>query len=263
MLKFAANLSMLFTEAPFLDRFDVAARAGFSAVEFLFPYDYEASQIAARLQRNALELVLFNLPPGDWNGGERGISIFPDRRDEFRAGVATAVDYAKSLGCKKLHCLAGVAPSEGDSAQMLETYVDNLRYAAGALRAIGATLLIEPINTRDIPNYYLTSCQQARDVIERVGAPNLRLQFDAYHTHMMGGSAADLAAANFDIIQHVQIADAPGRREPGTGVINFASLFRRLEALGYEGWIGCEYRPSSSTVESLSWLRERREFQPT
>jgi hydroxypyruvate isomerase len=255
-MKFAANLSMLFTESPFLERFALAARAGFRGVEFLSPYEHDAADIADRLNAHALELALFNLPPGDWAGGERGIAIFQERQNEFRNGVALAVQYAKALDCERLHCLAGIAPIDANSETLLGTYIENLRFAAGEMRAIGATLLIEPINTRDAPGYFLTSCAQARDVISRVGAPNLRLQFDAYHAHIMEGQVAELAASSFDLIRHVQIADAPGRHEPGTGEIDFAELLSRLDALGYAGWIGCEYKPRFTTADGLSWFHD-------
>jgi hydroxypyruvate isomerase len=254
MPKFAANLSMLFTEAPFLDRFEAAAQAGFRGVEFLFPYEHDARDIAAQLGTNGLEQVLFNLPAGDWAGGERGIAIFANRRDEFRDGVQRAIDYAKALRCPQLHCLAGNAPDGADHAALNQTYIENLRFAADQLAKAGLSLLIEPINTRDMPGYFLTRTAQARDVIASIGAQNVFLQYDAYHMHIMEGGLLATTARNLDAIGHVQIADAPGRHEPGTGDIDFAELFEHLDRIGYAGWIGCEYRPRTTTADSLAWM---------
>jgi hydroxypyruvate isomerase len=255
MPRFAANLSMLFTELPFLDRFEAAASAGFKGVEFLFPYDYEADDLAARLKANGLKQVLFNLSAGNWNAGERGIAIYPDMTDEFKGSVARAIRYAKALGCTRLHCLAGTAPATADHRALRKTYVDNLRFAAQALAGEGLTLLIEPINTRDVPNYFLNTTAKAADIIESVGAPNLKLQYDIYHMQIMEGDLAPTISKYLSHIAHVQIADTPGRHEPGTGEINFPFLFDHLDRIGYEGWVGCEYKPLTSTYDSLAWFR--------
>lgn len=255
MPKFAANLSMLFTELPFLDRFDAAASAGFEGVEFLFPYDYDADDLASRLKANGLTQVLFNLPPGNWAQGDRGIAIYPNLVGEFRESVARAVKYAKVLGCTQLHCLAGTAPVGADHRAMRKTYVENLAFAARALADEGMTLLIEAINTRDISGYFLNSTAKAVDVIESVAAPNLRLQYDVYHMQIMEGDLAPTIDKYLAHIGHVQIADTPGRHEPGTGEINFPFIFDHLDRVGYRGWIGCEYKPRGSTYDSLHWFR--------
>ena len=257
MPKFAANLSLMFTELPFLQRFGAASRAGFKGVEFLFPYEHTPEAIAAELRAHDLQQVLFNMPPGNWEAGERGIAIFPDRRTEFRAGLDAAIDYAKALCCRHVHCLAGIAPPERSHAELFATYLENLKCAADALARHDLTLLIEPINTRDMPGYFLHATETAGEVIRAVGAPNLRLQYDVYHMHIMEGDAGAFIARHLDLIAHIQIADAPGRHEPGTGEIDFGSLFRHLDALPYEGWVGCEYRPRTTTLESLTWLRNR------
>ena len=251
MPTFCANLSLMFTELPFLDRFEASRRAGFSGVEFMFPYDVSAAEIAGRLQANGLDQVLFNLPPGDWAGGERGIAALPDRVDEFRAGVATALDYALALGCKQVHCLAGIA----SGAQAHDTYLANLRVAAEAFGKHGIDVLIEPINTRDIPGYFLTGTQQALAVISSVGAANLRLQYDCYHMQIMEGDLTPTIERLLPSIGHIQIADTPGRHEPGTGEINYAFVFEHLDKIGYRGWVGCEYRPLAATQDGLGWFK--------
>jgi hydroxypyruvate isomerase len=256
MPKFAANLSMLFTELPFLDRFEAAASAGFTGVEFLFPYDYEAEDIAARLKANGLTLALFNLPAGNWDAGERGITIYPNTVAEFRGGVARAVRYAKALGCTQLHCLAGTAPVGAEHRAMRKTYIDNLGFAAQALADEGMTLLIEPINTRDVRGYFLDTTAKAADIIESVGAENLRLQYDCYHMQIMEGDLTPTIDKYLSLIAHVQIADTPGRHEPGTGEINFPFVLDHLDRVGYRGWVGCEYRPRTSTYDSLAWFRK-------
>ncbi len=255
MPKFAANLSLLFTEAPFLERFGLAAGAGFTGVEFLFPYEFDAADIAARLAAHDLTQVLFNLPPGDWAAGERGIACLPDRVREFRDGVARALDYAKALACPRLHCLAGFMPPGADPLEARQTYIENLRSAASTLRDDGIQLLIEPINTRDMPGYFLTGTGQALDVIAGVGADNIALQYDCYHMHIMEGRVAETIARHLDKIAHIQIADAPGRHEPGTGEIDYPALFTHIDQIGYTGWVGCEYKPKTTTAESLMWFR--------
>ncbi len=254
MPRFAANLTMLFNELPFLERFEAAAKAGFQAVEYLFPYEHEVGLIVDALRRHGLVQVLHNLPAGNWAAGERGIACLPGREEEFRAGVEAAIRYATALGCTRLNCLAGIALSGFDREQIERTLIDNLRFAAARLRASGIRLLIEPVNTRDIPGFFLTGTRQARQIIEACGSDNLRIQYDVYHAQIMEGDLAHTIAANFDLIEHVQIADNPGRHEPGTGEINYRFLFRHLDTLGYAGWVGCEYKPRRRTFEGLDWL---------
>ncbi|KFI06436.1 hydroxypyruvate isomerase [Massilia sp. BSC265] len=258
MPKFAANLSLLFNELPFLDRFAAARAAGFEAVEFLFPYAFDTEQIAARLRRYGLELVLHNLPAGDWTAGERGLACDPRRSAEFQDGVGLALDYALELGVRRLHCLAGRLPPNVTQERARAAYVANLRHAAARCREHGITLLIEPINDRDMPGYFLTGTRQAVAIIEEVGAPNLALQYDIYHMQRMEGELAETIRRYLPLIRHVQLADVPGRHQPGTGEINFPFLFRLLDELGYEGWIGCEYLPQGDTVASLGWLEDER-----
>jgi hydroxypyruvate isomerase len=254
--KFAANLSMLFTDAPLLERFERAARAGFTAVEIQFPYDTSAERLQQALLRNKLALVLHNLPAGDWSAGERGIACHPDRVEEFRKGVDTALAYAAALGAPQLNCLAGIKPENVPADTAHRVLVDNLRYAARKLKAQGLKLLIEPINTYDIPGFFLNGTRQALALIEEVGADNLFLQYDVYHMQRMEGELANTLAAHLDKIAHVQIADNPGRHEPGTGEINFGFLFAHLDRIGYKGWVGCEYRPTTATEASLGWLKQ-------
>ena len=253
MPRFAANLTMLFNEVPFLDRFQAAAEAGFEGVEYLFPYDFEAEELAHRLQRHGLKQVLHNLPAGDWAAGERGIGCLPGREEEFRDGVARAIRYATALECPLVNCLAGLTPANADPQQLEATFVSNLRYAAAELKNAGIGLLIEPINVRDIPGFFLTGTKQARRIIEAVGSDNLFIQYDIYHMQIMEGDLARTIEANLDLIPHIQLADNPGRNEPGTGEINFDFLFRHLDELGYAGWIGCEYKPKTTASEGLDW----------
>ncbi len=255
MPKFAANLSMLFTELPFIERFAAAAGAGFEGIEFLFPYAFQADELARHLTENRQRQVLFNMPPGDWDAGERGLACLSDRREEFRDGVAAALDYARALGCRQVHCMAGLAPADADGDACRNTYVDNLRFAAQASLADGIKVLIEPINTRDMPGYFLNRTEQAIGIIADVGMPNVALQFDCYHMHIMEGDVAAALERHLATIAHVQIADAPGRHEPGTGEINYHDIFRHLDNIGYGGWVGCEYRPKSDTLASLSWMK--------
>lgn len=255
MPKFAANLSMLFTEHDFLDRFAAAADAGFKGVEFLFPYDHDPDVLARLLDRHGLEQVLFNLSPGDWAAGDRGMAIYGPMQAAFRQSVTEALRFAKALNCQRVHCLAGIVPAGGDQLALRQTYIDNLSYAADALAGDGISLLIEPINTRDIPGYFLNATATALDIIEEVGAPNLALQYDIYHMQIMEGDLAPTLSRHIDRIAHVQIADTPGRHEPGSGEINFPFLFDHLDALGYGGWVGCEYRPQTTTDASLAWHR--------
>lgn len=255
MPQFAANLTMLFNEVPFLDRFERAAKAGFSAVEFLFPYAYAASDIKARLDAHKLSLVLHNLPAGDWDAGERGIACLPGREDEFRAGVGKAIEYAKVLGVKQLNCLAGKAPLGTDEALLRKTFVTNLRFAASELGKAGLRLLIEPINTYDIAGFYLHRTSHALEILNEVGADNLSIQYDIYHAQRMEGELLHTIQKNLARIGHIQLADNPGRNEPGTGEINYPFLLEHLDRIGYSGWIGCEYKPATTTEVGLGWLK--------
>ena len=258
MPQFAANLTMLFTEVPFLDRFERAARAGFTAVEFLFPYAFPTAEIKARLAANRLKLVLHNLPAGDWDAGERGIACLPDRVDDFRAGVAQAIEVGSALGVPQINCLAGKAPMGATDELLRKTFVANLRFAAAELKKAGIKLLIEPINTFDIPGFWLNRTAQALSVIDEVDSGNLFLQYDAYHAQRMEGELVATIEKNLARIAHIQIADNPGRHEPGTGEINHDFLFAQLDRMGYRGWIGCEYKPAASTEAGLGWLERAR-----
>ena len=253
MTKLAANLTMLFTELPFLERFGAAAKAGFKGVEFLFPYAFRAEEISDKLQTYGLELVLHNLPAGNWEAGERGIACHPDRISEFKEGVEEAVRYAKILGVKQLNCLVGIAPSGVSQDDLKATVVSNLKFAADKLQVAGIRLLIEPINTFDIPGFYLSGTHQALDLIAATGSDNIFVQYDIYHMQRMEGELASSIKANLARIAHVQLADNPGRFEPGTGEINYRFLFSFLDEIGYDGWIGCEYKPKAGTVEGLGW----------
>jgi hydroxypyruvate isomerase len=258
--RFAANLTMLFGEVEFLDRFALAARAGFRGVEYLFPYGHDKRELAEKLQRHELTQVLHNLPPGDWDRGERGIACLPGREREFQDGVGDAIEYATALGCRQVNCLAGIAPASAAPEVLRATFVENLRFAARALGDAGIKLLIEPINSiRDIPGFYLDRSAQALDIISEVGSDNLYLQYDVYHMHVMGEEMPATIERHLARIAHVQIADDPGRHEPGTGSIDFAFLFRLFDRIGYAGWIGCEYKPSTTTDAALEWLEEYRQ----
>ena len=254
MPRFAANLTMLFGEVPFLDRFEAAARAGFRGVEYPFPYEWPAAELRARLDRHGLVQALHNLPAGDWGKGERGIACLPGRVEEFRAGVARAAEYAAALGCPRVNCLAGIAPAGADPARLRETLVGNLRFAAARLGDAGIRLLVEPINTRDMPGFFLHRTAQALSVLDEVGAPEVGLQYDAYHMQVMEGDLARTLEGCLPRIGHVQIADVPGRHEPGTGEIHYPFLFALLDRLGYAGWVGCEYRPAGTPVGGLGWF---------
>ena len=253
MPKLAANLTMLWNERDFVDRFDAASKAGFRGVEYLFPYAYPKDLLAERLARNDLVQVLHNLPAGDWGKGERGIACDPRRVGEFQEGVGLAIDYAKALGCRQVNCLAGIAPAGVDDETVRATFVANLRFAAEKLGAAGIRLLIEPINTFDIPGFWLSHTRQALDVIRDTGSSNVYLQYDIYHMQRMEGELASTIKANLSRIAHLQLADNPGRNEPGTGEINYRFLFGFVDSIGYDGWIGCEYKPRGSTDEGLGW----------
>ena len=255
MPKFAANLSFIFQEVGFLDRFAAAAACGFKAVEYLSPYDHPPGAIAEQLNRHGLEQALFNMPPGDWTAGERGIGALPGRQQEFRDGIETALAYAAATKCRTLHAMAGLWPEGGEREEAERVYLGNLRYAADRLASEGLTVVIEPINTRDIPGYFLNTTTQAMSIIERVGRPNLKLQLDLYHVQIMEGDLAHRIRALAGHYPHVQIAGNPGRHEPDIGEINYPFLFDLLDELGYAGWVGCEYRPKGETRAGLGWAK--------
>jgi len=249
---------MLYGEHGFLDRFAAAAADGFRAVEYLGPYDETPEAVARALTENGLTQALFNLPSGDWAGGERGIGGLPGREAEFRSGVARAIDYAGVLGCRQVNCLAGIAP-KGEASAHEAVLIENLKFAADALGAEGIRLLLEPINTRDIPGFLVTGTDQALRIMDAVGSGNLWLQYDFYHMQIMQGDLIPTFEALQDRIAHVQIADNPGRHEPGTGEIHHPYLFESLDRLGYDGWVGCEYKPAAGTSDGLGWMKPWRE----
>lgn len=255
MPKFAANLTMMFNEVPFPQRFAAAAKAGFSAVEFLFPYDHAPAEVAGWLKTAGLKNVLFNMPPGDWAAGERGIASIPGLEKEFRAGVARAIEYAKALATPCIHAMAGLMPARADRQRHREVFVANLRYAAKALAEEGRTLLIEPINSRDIPGYFLNTQAEAHAIREEVGAPNLKVQMDFYHAQIVEGDLSVTLKKHIGHVGHVQIASVPDRHEPDEGEIDYRHIFRLLDDLGYAGWVGCEYRPRGRTEDGLGWLK--------
>jgi hydroxypyruvate isomerase len=253
MPRFAANLSMMFNEVPFLERFARARAAGFEAVEFLFPYEHPAQEVARALRDAGLEQALFNMPPGNWNEGERGIAGLPGREIEFEAGIDTALEYARALDCPRLHCMAGLIPLGVDPAEAERVYLRNIEVAARRLAVDGRTLLIEPINHRDMPGYLLSRQDHARGIVKRCGQDNLRIQFDVYHCQIVHGDLTHWLEVQMPLIGHVQIADVPQRHEPGTGEINYRHVFATLDRLGYDGWVGCEYRPAGVTEDGLAW----------
>ncbi|MFT9091685.1 MAG: hydroxypyruvate isomerase [Gluconacetobacter sp.] len=255
MPQFAANLTMLFTEVPFLEGFAAARAAGFEAVEFLFPYDFDKQELAALLKKHRLRLVLHNLPAGDWGAGERGIGCHPDRTADFRAGVDRAIAYATALSCPQVNCLAGILPTGVPAEAARATLIDNLRYAAEKLEAADIGLLLEPVNSRDIPGFLVDRTAPALEIIAAVGSANLKLQYDIYHAQVMEGDLARTIETHFARIGHIQLADNPGRHEPGTGEINYGFLFRHIDRLGYTGWIGCEYKPLTTTTAGLDWFQ--------
>ncbi len=253
MTKLAANLSMMFNEVDFLDRFEAAAKAGFKGVEYLFPYDYPAEQIKEKLDQHGLEQVLFDFPAGDWAAGERGIGSLPDRVGEFQDGVGTAVEYAKALGCERLTVLAGKCVSGVSNMKMQETLIENLKFAAKAVSGTNITVLLEAINTVDIPGYSVTGTGQSRAAVEAAESSSVKVQYDIYHMQIMEGDVTRTIDANFDVIGHYQLADNPGRHEPGTGELNYDFLLPYLDEKGYDGWVGCEYAPAGDTVAGLGW----------
>ena len=253
MPRFAANLSMLFNELPFLQRFSKAAAAGFKGVEYLFPYEFSKDVLASYLNKNELEQVLFNMPPGDWDAGERGLACIPGREAEFNDGLEAALEYANALGCHRLHMMAGIVPENTQPQNAQETYIRNLSAAASACRAHNITVLIEPINLRDMPGYFLHHQAQAVNLIQLVGEANIALQMDIYHCQMSQGDLSRHLHDNFEHIGHFQIAGVPGRHEPDNGEIHYPYLFDAIDALGYTGWIGCEYRPATQASDGLAW----------
>lgn len=258
MPKFAANLSMMFNEVPFPERFAAAANAGFKGVEFLFPYDYTPAEVAGWLKENKLENALFNLPPGDFAAGERGIASLPGREQEFRDGVAKAIEYALALGTPKVHCMAGLFPAGADRAKHRAVYVENVRYAAQEMAKHGRMLVIEPINPRDIPGYFINTQAEGHAICKEIGLPNLKVQMDFYHCQIVEGDLTMTFKNNFVGIGHVQIASVPTRNEPDQGEINYRHIFKLLDEMGYDGWVGCEYRPRGRTEEGLGWLEALR-----
>jgi hydroxypyruvate isomerase len=256
VLKFSANLSFLYPELGFLERFAAAAMDGFGAVEYLGPYAETKEVVAATLHANGLEQALFNVPSGDWAGGERGIACLPDRVEEFRAGVLTALDYAAALKCPMVNVISGLVPDGADVNAIEATLVENLRWAAPRCADAGVKLLIEPINTRDIPGFFLTTTKHAERILSMVGSDNVYIQYDLYHMQVMQGDLVPTYARLRDRIAHIQIADNPGRNEPGSGEINYPFVFAQIEKLGYDGWVGCEYKPRAGTTAGLDWMRQ-------
>ncbi|MGK7866110.1 2-oxo-tetronate isomerase [Falsiroseomonas sp. E2-1-a20] len=259
MPRFAANISLMFTELPFLDRFGAAAEAGFKAVEFLFPYDFPAAEIATRLKDNGLSHVLFNGPPGDWNQGERGQAALPGRQAEFREGFRKALDYAAALECPRIHVMSGLAPAGVPHDTMTATLAANLAWAAEQAAPAGVKPVIEPINHRDIPGFFLNTTDQAAAIIEAIGPEKVGMQFDLYHCQITEGDIVKRVERHLPLIAHMQVADNPGRNEPGTGEVNWDFVFKRIDALGFRGWIGCEYRPAGETVAGLGWFAPFRD----
>ena len=255
MPKFSANLTMLFNEVEFLNRFGAAAKAGFRAVEFLLPYAHEKTQLIDVVQKDNLQVVLFNMPAGDWSAGDRGMACDPARAGEYQEGVGTAIDYALALGCKQIHCMAGLKPRGVSEEKMRDAYIASLQFAGTELAKHGMKLLIEAINTRDMPGYYLNSSRQAFDIMHYANVPNLSFQYDIYHLQIMEGDLAPTIEKHLAKIGHIQLADTPGRHEPGTGEINYNFLLPHLDKIGYRGWIGCEYRPATTTEAGLGWLK--------
>ena len=255
MPRFAANLTMMYPEHMFLERFAAAARDGFKAVEFLFPYEHAAAEIRSRLDAHGLELALFNAPPGDWAKGERGIASRPGREEEFRGSIGRALEYARVLGNQRLHVMAGLIGPEENRVRHREVYLRNLAHAAREAAALGITVLIEPINTRDIPGFFLNRQDDAHAICAELAAPNLQVQMDLYHCQIVEGDLATKIRRHIEGVGHIQIAGVPERHEPSLGEVNYPYLFELIDSLGYAGWIGCEYRPRRGTSEGLAWIR--------
>jgi hydroxypyruvate isomerase len=254
MPRFAANLSMMFNEVPFLDRFALAAKAGFKGVEFLFPYEHPAAEIAARLKDNGLQQVLFNAPAGDFAKGERGMAAIPGKQAAFRDSIKMALEYATTLACPRLHIMAGLKPEGVAHDTLTAVYGANLAYAAEECAKVGVKPIIEPINHRDIPGFFLNTTDQAAAIIAAVGPEKLGMQFDLYHCQITEGDVVKRVEKHLPLIAHMQVADTPGRHEPGTGEVNWPFVFKTIDALGFRGWIGCEYRPAGETLAGLSWF---------
>ena len=255
MPKFCSNVSMMFAEVPFLDRFEAAAKAGFKGTEFQFPYAFDKDAIAEKVHGNNLTQVLFNTPAGDFAAGDRGMASDPNRIGEFQDGVGTAIEYAKVLGCKRVNVASGIMPKGVDEAAMFDTLVANLKFAAAEFAKIGVLCLTEPINRFDIPGFFIDTFAKAVPVLDAVGSDNLKIEFDIYHTQRNTGELANTLKNGFDRIGHIQLADNPGRHEPGTGEINYPFMFSLIDDLGYDGWIGCEYAPLNGTLEGLGWMK--------
>ncbi|WPP00242.1 2-oxo-tetronate isomerase [Pseudomonas sp. HR96] len=255
MPRFAANLSMLYPQHDFLDRFAAAAADGFKAVEYLFPYDYSPEQLKQRLTDNGLVQALFNAPPGDWAAGERGIASLPGRESEFRQGFERALEYAAVLGNDRIHVMAGLLPDESLRGKHHAVYLENLRHATAQAAKAGITVLLEPINTRDMPGFFLNRQDQAHAICAEVGAANLKVQFDCYHCQIVEGDLSVKLHRDFAGIGHIQIAGVPDRHEPDMGELNYPQLFKLIDELGYTGWIGCEYRPKGDTSQGLGWMK--------
>jgi hydroxypyruvate isomerase len=253
MPRFCANITLMFNEVPLPERFDAAARAGFSAVEIQFPYGFDPAMLAERASAAGVEVILMNMPPGNWDQGDRGIGCLPSRVSEFRDGVNAALAHARALKCRMINCLAGIRPPRTSEASLRETYVSNLRFAADALAVEGLELLVEPQNTRSFPGAFLKNTSQALAIMDEVHAPNVRLQYDVFHMQIMEGDLARTIEAHLARISHIQVADVPDRHEPGTGEVNFPFLFSWIDRLGYGGWIGAEYIPAGQTEAGLAW----------
>ncbi len=256
MPKFSANLTFLFNELPFMQRFEAAAKAGFKAVEYMAPYPYPADELKAALKANDLVQALFNLPAGDWDNGERGVACIPGREAEFKEGVANAIAYAHALDCKKVNCLSGKLPPGVSREAATLTMVGNLKYAAAELKREGIMLVTEPINSFDIPGYFVNRTSEALAILDAVDSDNLFVQYDVYHAQRMEGELGATLKSHLSRIGHIQIADNPGRNEPGTGEINYAWVLKHIDAIGYDGWVGCEYKPKTTTLEGLGWMSE-------
>ena len=255
MLRFTANLTMLYNEVGFLERFALAAKAGFKGAEFKDPFSYPEADVVAAVRDSGLEPVLFNMPAGDWDGGERGIGCLPGRERELREGVALSIDYARALGTRTINLLGGIPPRDADPRLVRQTFVDNLRYAAGELKKHGIRLVIEPVNTYDSPGVFLTRTEQAVEIIRDVGADNLGIEYDVYQAQLMEGDLTNTLRRHMPRIWHMQVADVPSRAEPGTGEINYEHVLGVIDRAGYQGWIGCDYKPSTRTQESFRWMR--------
>ncbi|MDR9805639.1 2-oxo-tetronate isomerase [Rhizobium hidalgonense] len=258
MPKFSANLSLLYQDIAFLDRFAAAAEDGFGALEYLGPYTEPKEKVADALKANGLKQALFNVPSGDWAGGERGIACLPDRIDEFRNGISLALDYAKALACPQVNVISGLVPKGADLETLEKVLVENLKYAVQRTADAGVKLLIEPINLRDIPGFFLSTTNHAERILEKVASDNLYIQYDFYHMQIMQGDLIPTFIRLKDRIAHVQVADNPGRNEPGTGEINYGFILSELDRLGYDGWVGCEYKPKAGTSEGLGWMKPYR-----